>query len=180
MGETGATYILFQLGNATYGVPSGIVRQLEMIETITPVPNSPNFVEGVVLSRGQVIPAVNLRVRFGLEKIPFDLRTRLIVVGIGERTVGLIVDTAREFVSIPPDAIHPPPETLSGIAERYLDGVALLGDRLILLLDVEKVLDPADLEIERLGEMMAEIGEAARESLKTGGNHVAQGKADTA
>ena len=180
MDETGATYILFQLGNATYGVPSGIVRQLEMIETITPVPNSPNFVEGVVLSRGQVIPAVNLRVRFGLEKIPFDLQTRLIVVDIEGRIVGLIVDTAREFVSIPPDAIHPPPETLSGIAERYLDGVALLGDRLILLLDVEKVLDPADPEIEQFGEMVAKIGKTARKSLKMGGDYVAQGKTDAA
>ena len=134
-------HILFELGNTTYGVPSHAVRQMEMIEQITPVPNAPAFVEGVVFSRGQVIPAIDLRVRFGVEKKPYDLRTRLVVVQAGERTVGLIVDTAREFMSIPQDTIQPPPDEISGLSGNYLEGIATLGDRLVLILNVEEVLN---------------------------------------
>jgi chemotaxis signal transduction protein len=91
-------FVLFELAGTTYGVRSRFVQQMEMIEHITPVPNAPPAVEGVVLARGQVIPALNLRVRFGFERAPFDLRTRLMVVNHGERTLGLIVDTSREFL----------------------------------------------------------------------------------
>ena len=74
------SYILFTVAGTTYALPSGEVRHMEMIEDITRVPNAPAFVDGVVFSRGQVVPVVNLRARFGFERAPFDLRTRLIVV----------------------------------------------------------------------------------------------------
>src|SRR5512142_1616227 len=125
-------YILFELAGTSYGVASGRVRQVEMVASatpggagpgesataITPVPNAPPYVEGVVLSRGQVIPALSLRARFGLPPVPHELRTRLIVVNAGERVVGLIVDAAREFVSIPGDRLQPPPEALVQLAGR--------------------------------------------------------------
>src|ERR1044072_1313795 len=81
------TFVVFELAGTTYGVESRRVQQMEMIEHITPVPNAPPAVEGVVFSRGRVIPALNLRVRFGFERIPIDLRTRLIVVEVGGRSV---------------------------------------------------------------------------------------------
>src|SRR6185436_11949171 len=105
-----------ELVGTTYGVRSSLVQQMEMVELITPVPNAPPFVEGVVFSRGQVVPVVNLRRRFGFEKVSNDLRTRLVVVAHGGRSVGLLVDSAREFVAIPADAIQPPPEALSGMS----------------------------------------------------------------
>lgn len=138
------TYILFELAGATYAVPSRIVRHVEMVERITPVPNAPACVEGVVFSRGQVIPALNLRQRFGFEKTPHDLRTRLIVIHHSGRTVGLIVDTAREFRAIAPDAVRPPPETFGGLSGKYLDGIATLDKRLILMLKVDEVLAIAE------------------------------------
>ncbi|MGQ9600763.1 MAG: chemotaxis protein CheW [Anaerolineae bacterium] len=137
-------HVLFQLGDTSYSIRSRFVQQMEMIEHVTPVPNAPPFVEGVVLSRGRVIPAINLRLRFGFEKIPYDLRTRLIIVHTDGRTVGLIVDTAREFVTIPAEAIQPPPETISGLSGRFLEGVATLGNRLVLILDVNAILDLAE------------------------------------
>lgn len=133
-------YILFELADTTFGIPSQIVQQMEMIEQITPVPNTLPFVEGVVFSRGQVIPAINLRVRFGLEKTSYNLRTRLIVIHSHHRTVGLIVDTAREFLAIPEQAIQPPPEGISHLSGRYLEGIATLGERVVLLLNVEELL----------------------------------------
>ncbi len=133
-------YILFELAGTSYGIPSQIVQQMEMVEHITPVPNAPHFVDGVVFLRGQVIPAINLRQRFGFPKAPYDLRTRLIVVRAAGRTVGLIVDSAREFVPINSEAIQPPPEGIAGLSGHYLAGIATLGQRLVLLLDVEAVI----------------------------------------
>jgi purine-binding chemotaxis protein CheW len=137
-------YILFELAGTSYGVRSQIVQQMEMVEHITPVPNAPEFVEGVIFLRGQVIPAINLRQRFGFPKAPYDLRTRLIVVRAGGRTVGLIVDTAREFVPIAGEAIQPPPEGIAGLSGHYLSGIATLGGRLALILDIEAVISQGE------------------------------------
>lgn len=134
-------FILFELAGTTYGIPTSVVQQMEMVEHITPVPNTPIFVEGVIFSRGQVIPAINLRVRFGFKKVDYNIRSRLIVVKTSSRTVGLIADTAREFVSIPSDIIQPLPEGISGLSGRYLKGIAMLGERMVLLLNVEEILN---------------------------------------
>ncbi len=144
-GKIAEPFILFAIGKATYGVHSRLVQQMEMIEEITPLPNAPPFVEGIVLSRGQVIPAINLRARFGFEKIAHDTRTRLIVVNIKERTIGFVVDTAREFVSIPTEAIQPPPEKMSGLSGKYIEGIAKLKGRLILILNIEEILETTDM-----------------------------------
>jgi len=138
-------FILFELSGTTYAVPAGVVQQMEMVERITPVPNAPPFVDGVVFARGQVVPALNLRVRFGFERIPYDLRTRLVVLADGGRTVGLIVDSAREFLTIPTASIQPPPDAVSGLSGKYLAGIANVDDRLILILEVGEVLNFSDI-----------------------------------
>jgi purine-binding chemotaxis protein CheW len=135
------SYVLFTLAGTAYAVSSRDVQRMEMVEYVTPVPNAPPFVDGVVFSRGRVVPAVNLRRRFGFDGADYDLKTRLIVVAHGERLVGLVVDSAREFVTIPAEAIQPPPEAMAGTSGRYLRGVADVGGRVILVLDVAGVLD---------------------------------------
>lgn len=129
-------FILFQIAGSTYGVPSAQVQQVEMVENVTPVPNAPGFVEGVVYLRGRVVPVINLRRRFGMEKIPYDLQSRLIIVLIDGRAVGLAVDSAREFVSLSEDQILPPPENLAGPGIEYLEGVVSLQERLILVVNL--------------------------------------------
>jgi purine-binding chemotaxis protein CheW len=135
------SYILFTVVGTTYALPSGEVRHMEMVEDVTRVPNAPSFVDGVVFSRGQVVPVVNLRARFGFDRVAHDIRTRLVVVQSGARLVGLVVDSAREFVSIPPDGIQPPHEALAGMSGRYVDGIASLGDRLVLVLNLSRILN---------------------------------------
>lgn len=137
------TYVLFTLAGTTYAVHSDLIQQMDMVAelTITPVPNAPAFVEGVVFSRGQVIPALNLRVRFGFNKIPYDLKTRLLVINSGGRVLGLIVDSAREFVRLPAEAIRPPNEAIAGLSGHYLEGIVLLGDRIVLVLRLAEVLN---------------------------------------
>jgi purine-binding chemotaxis protein CheW len=135
------TYILFEIAGTTYGISSQSVQQMEMIEHITPLPNAPGFVEGVVFSRGQVIPAVNLRNRFGFEKVPHTNRTRLIVTNQNERLIGLIVDSAREFMSISNEAIQPPPDSIEGLSGKYLKGIVTIEDRIVLVLDLDELLN---------------------------------------
>jgi purine-binding chemotaxis protein CheW len=134
------TYILFELAGSAYGVRSREVLHIELLEHITPVPNTAAAVEGVVFSRGQVIPALNLRARFGFPRAPHTPRTRLIFLKAEQRIVALIVDSAREFRAIPTDAIRPIEETLTGVNGNYVRGVATVGERLVLLLDIASVL----------------------------------------
>jgi len=138
--SSGDTFILFAVAGTTYALRSRDVAHVEMVEQVTAVPNAASFIDGVVFSRGAVVPALNLRARFGFERAPYDLATRLLVVTTGGRTVGLIVDAAREFATLDGAAIHPPGTALSGLSGRYLEGVANVGDRLILVLDLEAVL----------------------------------------
>ena len=134
-------FILFELAGTTYGVRSRFVQQIEIIEDVAAVPNAHPAVEGVVLIRGQVIPALNLRTRFGFERVDRDLRSRLVVINAGNRVVGLVVDTAREFIKIPTESIEPPPEALTGLSGKYLEGIATIKDRMILVLNLDAVLD---------------------------------------
>src|SRR5579862_6652586 len=91
------SYVLFELAGSLYGIHSQNVRHLELFEHVTLVPNANPAIDGVVFSRGQVIPALNLRVRFGFPRTNNTIRTRIVFAIVHDRTVGLIVDTAREF-----------------------------------------------------------------------------------
>ncbi len=134
------TYIIFELEGAAYAVRTSDVQHVDLLEHITPVPNAAPSVDGVVFSRGQVIPAINLRARFGLPRQPPTPRTRLVFLKVRERVVALIVDSAREFQRIPADAIRPVQETLVGIDGNYVEGIASVKDRNVLVLDVGAVL----------------------------------------
>jgi purine-binding chemotaxis protein CheW len=129
---SGESYIVFSVAGTSYAVRSEEVRHMEMIEQITPVPNANPDVEGVVFSRGQIVPVINMRTRFGFERIEHDLGTRLLVV------------QAREFVRIPASAIQAPGHATAGA--KYLDGVATIGERLVLLVKVEMLLEGSVLE----------------------------------
>ena len=137
-------YILFSVAGTAYALPSNQVAHVEMVEEITRVPNAAPFVDGVVFSRGQVVPAVNMRVRFGFERAPRDLRARLLVVQAAGRSDGLLVDACREFLTIPSSAIQPPGDGLTGVGARYISGIATLNDRLIVILDLGTLLDSAE------------------------------------
>jgi len=134
------TFIIFELDGAAYAIRSSHVQHIEMLEHITPVPNAAAAVDGVVFSRGQVIPAINLRTRFGLPAQSYTSRTRLIFIQVQNRTVALIVDSAREFQRIPSDSIQPIQKTLVGIDGNYVEGSATVKNRSVLIIDVGAVL----------------------------------------
>lgn len=137
-------YILFEVGGATYAVQAGQVQQVEMLELLTRVPKAPEFVEGVTAIRGQVVPVVSMRRRFQLEEAEKTLRTRLIVIRLGERRIGMLVDSAREFVRFTSEQILPPPEGLSGPGMDYLEGAVYLPGRLVLVINLQRLFDPTE------------------------------------
>jgi purine-binding chemotaxis protein CheW len=137
------SFVLFELAGNTCGVRSQAVQSVEMVEHVTAVPNSLPFVEGLTFTRGQVIPSINLRIRFGFPRIPVDLRTRMLVVRSKDRTAGILVDSARELIPIPPDAIQPQVENIAGFSGRYVEGIATLRNRSILILNLEEAIGEA-------------------------------------
>jgi purine-binding chemotaxis protein CheW len=132
-------YILFELAGTTYGIHSRNVQQMEMLENITPVPNTPGYIDGVMFSRGQVIPVINLRKRLGMEPTDYDLRTRVIVVRYGDRTAGLIVDSAREYLNLDSGSIQESPGFIAGLSGSYLEGIFTKDDRVILIFRIEGI-----------------------------------------
>jgi purine-binding chemotaxis protein CheW len=133
-------YIIFEVAGTFYGIKSLFVQQLEMIENITPVPNTPGYIDGVMFSRGKVIPVINLRVRFGLEKISYDVKTRVIVVRLFDRNVGLVADSAKEYLKLLVSSIQPAPDFVSELASSWLSGIAVNEKRTILILNVEELM----------------------------------------
>jgi purine-binding chemotaxis protein CheW len=139
--------VLFELDGNLYGLPSRNVQHIDMLEHVTPVPNANPAIDGVVFSRGQVIPALNLRVRFGFPRQDNTLRTRIVFATVHDRTVGLIVDTAREFRHFSGESLRPIEKTLTGINDKYLTAVTKLGERLVLILDLDAVLNVEDVQL---------------------------------
>lgn len=140
-------YILFMIAGSTYAVLASQVQWVDIPEHITPVPNAPSFVEGIVLARGQVIPVISVRRRFHLEPVPIDIRSRLMVMTLDGRRAGLLVDSAREFVRLDPEMVHPLPQDLTGPGREYLQGVMSLGKdgtRLVLMINLYKLLNPEE------------------------------------
>jgi len=147
MNLSSESYVLFELAGSVYGIPSQNVKHIELFDHVTLVPNANPAIDGVVFSRGQVIPALNLRVRFGFPRQASNLRTRIIFIAVHDRTVGLIVDTAREFQNLSTDSIRPIEGTLTGINGRYLKAVTNVLGRLVLILDLEAVLNVEDVQL---------------------------------
>lgn len=138
--------IVFQLMDKEYGIPVSQVRSIEKIGHITRVPGTVPFVKGVINLRGVVTPIIDLRLRFDLEEIEYSESTRAIIVTINEMDVGLIVDAANDVIDISPKAIEPPPEVVGTVEVDYIKGVVKLEKRLLILIDLETVLDIADLQ----------------------------------
>jgi purine-binding chemotaxis protein CheW len=129
----------FHVGEEEFGI--NILRVQEIIRTqqLTRVPNSPEFMEGVMNLRGKIIPVIALRKRFGLEEVPSDKQNRIVVVEIRGTVLGFIVDAVSEVLRIPANTIEPPPRM--GLVEReYVAGVGKLGDRLLILLDADRLM----------------------------------------
>lgn len=136
--------VSFKIGGEEFGVDILRVQEINRMLQITTVPNTNSFIEGVINLRGKVIPVVDLRAKFGVDKKGHDKNTRIVVVELSNKTVGFIVDEVSEVLRIPKSITEPPPEMVSGINSEFITAVGKLEDRLIILLDLEKTLSTED------------------------------------
>ncbi|WP_027187204.1 chemotaxis protein CheW [Desulfovibrio cuneatus] len=138
--------VTFSIGEEEFGVD--ILKVQEIIRTmeITKVPRAQNFVEGVINLRGKVIPIIDMRRRFGLDSKAHDQHTRIIVIEINNMIVGFVVDSVSEVLRIPASTVEPPPPVVAGLESEYISGVGKLHDRLLILLDLDKLLSGEDME----------------------------------
>ncbi len=132
--------VIFHLAKEYYGVDIATVESIIKMQPITGIPQAPPFVEGVINLRGAVLPVIDLRNRFGLPQTPPTKDTRIVVVEMGGTTVGMIVDAVHEVLRVPSEDIEPPSPMVTTLDSAFITGIAKVGDRLIILLDLGKVL----------------------------------------
>ncbi|QTM99433.1 chemotaxis protein CheW [Sediminibacillus dalangtanensis] len=132
--------IIFQLNDEEFAISVQQVSGIERMQHITRVPQTASFVKGVINLRGVVTPIIDLRKRFGLDAAEFTDSTRMIIVYMDEMEVGLIVDAAYDVIDIPEEAVEPAPEVVGAVDVDYIEGVAKLEDRLLILLNLNNVL----------------------------------------
>lgn len=123
-----------------YGVPITQVQEIIPMANTTKLPQAPDFVEGIINLRGRIIPIIDLKKRFKMGSSAVTSDTRSVVVEVGGQTVGIIVDEVSEVLRLPVESIEPPPVVAGGIGADYLTGVGKLADRLLILLDMDKIL----------------------------------------
>jgi len=133
--------VSFRLGQEEYGVEITKVQEIILMGEITKVPQTPEYIKGLINLRSSVIPIVDLRLRFGLPPQDTTDETRIMVVNVRGKTIGIIVDAVSEVLRISKDQIAPPPPTVAGLGREYLTGLVKLDKRLLILLDIERILD---------------------------------------
>lgn len=143
----------FRIGRETFGLPIAIVREIVRVPEITSVPNAPEYIEGVINLRGRIIPVVDLRKRFGQEAATLNKKSRIVVVELNGRAVGLIVNSASEVLKLPPSEIEKPHNVFQEGELDFITGVGKLQGRLVILLDLNRILQRA--EIRHLEEFAA-------------------------
>jgi purine-binding chemotaxis protein CheW len=133
--------VVVRLDRERYGVPIEHVHEIIRMQEVTRIPRAPAFVEGVINLRGQVIPVIDLRKRFGLPHAERNGAARIVVVEMNGSRVGVVVDAVLEVLRLPNNSVVPPEELLAASEVAFLQGVAKQGDDLILLLDLQRVLE---------------------------------------
>ena len=132
--------VVFELADEYYGVEIAAVEGIIKMQTITAVPHAPDFVEGVTNLRGSVLPVLDLRKRFGMTKTDNTKETRIVVVELGGNSVGMVVDGVSEVLRVPENAIEPPSPLVTSADSAFITGIAKVDERLVILLDLSKVL----------------------------------------
>jgi len=136
----GSQYLTFTLGGEEYGVEILKVQEIKGYSAITPIPNTPSYVKGVMNLRGAIIPIVDLRAKLAMSEAAYNQFTVIIVVRVGAKTVGVVVDAVSDVLNIPTKDIQATPDFGAQVDARFISGLAKAGEKLVVLLDIEKVL----------------------------------------
>lgn len=132
--------VSFLLADEAYGIEITRVREIILMGEITRIPHTPDYVKGLINLRSSVIPVIDLRIRFGLPEVDLTNESRIMVINVGSKTIGIIVDAVSEVLRVSQNDIAPPPPTVAGLGREYLTGLVKLESQLLILLDIERLL----------------------------------------
>ena len=140
-------FLSFQLGAEEYGIDILRVQEIRAYEKATRIPNTPEFIKGVINLRGIIVPVVDLRMKFGLETAEYNEVTVLIVLNLANRTIGVVVDKVSDVLALAPADIRPAPEFASSVDNAFVRGLATLGERMLIITDIERLMTGADMAL---------------------------------
>lgn len=140
VGASSSEFLTFRLGAEEYGIDILRVQEIRGYDAVTPIANSPEFLKGVINLRGTIVPIVDLRIKFRVGQAVYDQFTVVIILNIGTRVVGVVVDSVSDVTMLSADQIRPTPELGSGADTSYIKGLAPSGDRMLILLDIERMM----------------------------------------
>lgn len=147
-GETvGQEFLIFTLGDEEYGVDILKVQEIRGYDQVTRIANTPAFIKGVTNLRGVIVPIVDLRIKFAQQEVDYDDNTVVIVLNLGLRVVGIVVDGVSDVLSLTADQIRPAPEFAVTLSTEYLTGLGSLGERMLILVDIEKLLSSEEMAL---------------------------------
>ncbi len=154
MGKAGANsaraageFLTFRLGVEEYGIEILKVQEIRGYDAVTTIANAPEFIKGVINLRGVIVPIVDLRIKFGLGKAEYNQFTVVIVLNLGSRVVGIVVDSVSDVMTLEPSQIKSAPEFSSSFDTRYLTGIGSVEDRMLILVDIERLMLSADMAL---------------------------------
>lgn len=139
--------LVFRLGEEEYGINILAVQEIRGYNNVTRIANTPAFIKGVTNLRGAIVPIVDLRIKFNMASVVYDAHTVVIVLNIGPRIVGVVVDSVSDVLSLTPDQILPAPDFGAAVATRFLKGLVNLEERMLILVDIEGMLSSAELAL---------------------------------
>ncbi|HHY78394.1 MAG TPA: purine-binding chemotaxis protein CheW [Clostridiales bacterium] len=139
-------FVVFRLGKEEYGVNIMQVKEIVTYKEPTKVPNTPDFIEGIINLRGQIIPIVSLKKRFNISGESINDETRIIVMNLDSKQVGFIVDAASEVRTISEEDIENAPDIVAGIERKYITGIGKIGEKILILLDLDKLFSKEEKE----------------------------------
>lgn len=137
-------FLAFTLGQEEYGISILKVQEIRGYEAVTCIANAPEFIKGVINLRGVIVPVVDMRIRFGLGTPTYDQFTVVIILNIGNRTIGMVVDSVSDVIAMHPEQIKPAPEMGAVVNTDHLIGLGILDERMIILIDFERLMSSAD------------------------------------
>ncbi len=141
----GGEYLSFTLGNEHYGVDILKVQEIRGYDAVTRVPDAPDYIKGVINLRGTIVPVIDLRLKLRLDEARYDAFTVMIVLNVEDRVVGIVVDSVSDVIPLTGEQIRPTPEFGAAVDTRFISGIGTQDDRMLILLDIETLLDSADL-----------------------------------
>ena len=142
-----AEFLTFTLGAEEYGVDILKVQEIRGYGTVTRIPDAPDFIKGVINLRGTIVPGVDMRIKFKLGKVEYNELTVMIILNVANRVVGMVVDGVSDVVALTPEQVRPAPEFGAAVGAQFLTGIGTLDSRMLILVDIEKLLRSQDMAL---------------------------------